>query len=460
MLKVISMTLLIIPTAWFSSMRWLWTLVIAQSIVASVYSFTWLHSTWATGWRLTSIYTGVDSVSAPLLVLTTWLLPLMILASRWHMFPSPETHQRMYITLMVLLQAMLLAAFGASELLMFYVMFEATLIPTLFIITRWGNQEERLFAGNYFLFYTLLGSLPLLVSLIGVHVDLGTMSLVAPQKYITLQQDLLWVKAWWVACLFAFLVKLPLYGFHLWLPKAHVEAPVAGSMILAAVLLKLGAYGIMRMMPKLEPMTNDLNYPFITLALWGVVMTGSTCMRQPDVKSMIAYSSVSHMGLLAAALLIQTTWGNTGAMIMMITHGLTSSLLFAMANTNYERTHTRTMLLARGLQMLLPLMGAWWFFACLVNLGLPPFPSYMAELVMFVALYKWSDFTLIMTGWGALITVAYSLFLFLLTQRGPIPKHIINMPPTYTREHLLVILHVLPLLLLVAKPHLIMGWSI
>lgn len=460
MLKIIIITLLVIPTAWLSSIRWLWTLVTAQSITASVYTFTWLHSTWSTGWRITSIYTGVDSISAPLLVLTTWLLPLIILASRWHMFTAPETHQRIYITLLTLLQAILLAAFGASELLLFYIIFEATLIPTLFIITRWGNQKERLGAGNYFLFYTLSGSLPLLVALIGAHVDLGTITLVAPQQYVTLRPDLLWIKIWWVACLFAFLVKLPLYGFHLWLPKAHVEAPVAGSMILAGVLLKLGSFGIIRIIPKLEPLSDDLNYPFIVLALWGVIIAGSTCIRQPDVKSIIAYSSVSHMGLVAASLLIQTTWGNTGAIIMIIAHGLTSSFLFAAANTNYERTHTRTILLARGLQSLLPLIGAWWFFACLANLGLPPYPTFIAELVMFAALYKWADLTLIITGWGAIITVAYSLFLFLLTQRGPVPKHIINIPPTQTREHLLIVLHLIPLVLLIAKPHLIMAFTI
>lgn len=155
----------------------------------------------------------------------------------------------------------------------------------------------------------------------------------------------------------AFLVKIPLYGIHLWLPKAHVEAPVAGSIILAAVLLKLGGYGIMRIVVVLDPLTKELAYPFIVLALWGVIITGTICLRQTDLKSLIAYSSVGHMGLVVAGILIQTPWGFAGALILMIAHGLTSSALFCLANTNYERTHTRTMVLTRGLQAVFPLIA-------------------------------------------------------------------------------------------------------
>lgn len=149
---------------------------------------------------------------------------------------------------------------------------------------------------------------------------------------------------------------MPLYGVHLWLPKAHVEAPVAGSMILAAVLLKLGGYGIIRIIPILDPLTKELGYPFIIFALWGVVITGSICLRQTDLKSLIAYSSVSHIGLVVAAILIQTPWSLSGALILIIAHGLASSALFCLANTNYERTHSRTLLLGRGLQIALPLI--------------------------------------------------------------------------------------------------------
>ena len=230
----------------------------------------------------------------------------MILASQNHMASEPMARQRTYITLLTLLQLFLIIAFSATEVLMFYIMFEATLIPTLILITRWGSQAERLNAGTYFLFYTLAGSLPLLVALLLLHNSTGSLSLLTLQYSAPLPLATYADKLWWASCLLAFLVKMPLYGAHLWLPKAHVEAPVAGSMVLAAVLLKLGGYGMVRVLTTLEPLTKELSYPFIIFALWGVIMTGSICLRQTDLKSLIAYSSISHMGLVVGGILIQT----------------------------------------------------------------------------------------------------------------------------------------------------------
>nr|WNH20187.1 NADH dehydrogenase subunit 4 [Plectranthias winniensis] len=459
MLKILIPTMLLIPTAWSLPPKWIWTTTIAQSLAIAAFSLAWVKTALPTNWNNAGTFAATDSLSVPLLILSCWLLPLMFLASQYHLTSTPISHQRMYITLLTLLQSFLILAFGVTELTMFYVMFEATLIPTLIIITRWGNQKERLNAGNYFLFYTLAGSLPLLVVLLSLYNHSSTLSLLIIPNMELLQATSVWTKLWWAGCLLAFLVKLPLYGFHLWLPKAHVEAPIAGSMVLAAVLLKLGGYGMTRLILILEPLTNNLNYPFIIFALWGVVMTSSICLRQTDLKSLIAYSSVSHMGLVAAAILVQTPWALTGAIILMIAHGLTSSLLFCLANTNYERTHSRTMLLARGLQMALPLMGTWWFIASLANLALPPLPNLMAELMIITALFNWSWWTLLLTGTGTLITVAYSLYMFIMTQRGPVPKHIVNLNPSHTREHLLVTLHLTPLILLILKPELISGWT-
>nr|AGG69266.1 NADH dehydrogenase subunit 4 [Nannoperca australis] len=459
MLKILIPTLMLIPTAWIIPAKWLWPTSLLHSLVIALISLTWLKNLSETGWTSLNLYMATDPLSTPLLVLTCWLLPLMILASQSHTASEPINRQRMFIMLLTSLQIFLILAFGATEILMFYVMFEATLIPTLILITRWGNQTERLNAGTYFLFYTLAGSLPLLVALLLLQNNMGTLSLLTLQYSNPLPLLTNADKLWWAGCLLAFLVKMPLYGVHLWLPKAHVEAPVAGSMILAAVLLKLGGYGMMRMMIMLEPLTKELSYPFIIFALWGVIMTGSICLRQTDLKSLIAYSSVSHMGLVIGGILIQTPWSFTGALILMVAHGLTSSALFCLANTNYERTHSRTMVLARGLQMALPLMTSWWFIASLANLALPPFPNLMGELMIITSLFSWSWWTIALTGTGTLITAGYSLYMFLMTQRGPLPAHIIALDPSHTREHLLMALHLLPLMLLILKPELVWGWA-
>nr|YP_002519647.1 NADH dehydrogenase subunit 4 [Canthidermis maculata]BAH10222.1 NADH dehydrogenase subunit 4 [Canthidermis maculata] len=459
MLKILIPTLLLIPTSWLVPHKWLWPSSLLHSLLIATISLTWLKNISETGWTSLNLYLATDGLSTPLLVLTCWLLPLMILASQNHLTQEPHNRQRMYISLLTSLQFFLILAFGATEILMFYIMFEATLIPTLILITRWGNQTERLNAGTYFLFYTLAGSLPLLVALLLLQNTAGTLSLLALQHTTSTHPNTWASTFWWLGCMLAFLVKMPLYGAHLWLPKAHVEAPVAGSMVLAAVLLKLGGYGMMRMLTILDPMTKELSYPFITLALWGVIMTGSICLRQTDLKSLIAYSSVSHMGLVVGGILIQTPWGFTGALILMIAHGLTSSALFCLANTNYERTHSRTLLLARGLQMALPLMAMWWFLASLANLALPPLPNLMGELMIITSLFNWSWWTLALTGAGTLITAGYSLYMFLMTQRGQLPAHILSIEPTHSREHLLIALHLIPLLLLILKPELVWGWT-
>nr|BBI37695.1 NADH dehydrogenase subunit 4 [Trimmatom pharus] len=457
MLKTLIPTMMLIPTIWLTPKKQLWTAASAHALIISLFSFFWLVLPSTSNMHLLGNMMALDNLSAPLAGLTYWLLPVMIIASQNHTSHQPHNQQRIYITLLVSLQFFLLISFSATEMLLFYIMFEATLIPTLIMITRWGNQAERLNAGTYFLFYTLTGSLPLLVALLLLQNTTGTLSLLilpyTPSLMMTTTAD----KLWWAGCLLAFLAKMPLYGIHLWLPKAHVEAPIAGSMVLAAILLKLGGYGMMRMMIMLEPLTKTLCYPFMILALWGLVMTGSICLRQTDLKSLIAYSSVGHMGLVVAGILTQTPWGHTGALMLMIAHGLTSSALFCLANTNYERTHTRTMLLARGLQMALPLMTTWWFIFTLANLALPPLPNIFGELTILTSVLNWSWWSITLTGTGMLITASYSLYMFLMTQRGPLPHHIRSLSPTYTREHLLIALHAMPLLYTALTPDLLLG---
>nr|YP_097228.1 NADH dehydrogenase subunit 4 [Hemidactylium scutatum]AAU20678.1 NADH dehydrogenase subunit 4 [Hemidactylium scutatum] len=452
MLKIFIPTTMLILTIWMSPTKWMWTNIITSSLIIAMMSLN-MFILPSEMMIMTNKYFGVDCISSPLLTLTCWLTPLMILASQNHLKNNPINRQQMYLSMFVMLQMALILAFSSTELVFFYMAFEATLIPTLIIITRWGNQTERLNAGTYFLFYTLLSSLPLLISLLYLSMTMNTISV----NLLNIMPEInTGNKILWLGCLTAFMVKMPLYGAHLWLPKAHVEAPVAGSMILAAVLLKLGGYGIIRITMLFTPST-EVSYPFIILALWGIMMTGLICTRQTDLKSLIAYSSVSHMGLVVAAALIQTTWSFTGAVILMISHGLVSSALFCLANTNYERTYSRAMLLARGLQTMLPLMSAWWLIFNLLNMALPPTTNLWGELVIMVSLFNWSPWTILITGLGTLITASYTLHMFTTTQRGKLPQHLEFMTPTFSREHCLMTMHLLPMILLMFKPELISG---
>nr|YP_010419939.1 NADH dehydrogenase subunit 4 [Anopheles moucheti] len=398
-----------------------------------------------------SYYFGLDMISYGLILLSLWICGLMLMASE--KVYSLNNYKSLFIFMILFLLLMLVLTFSSMSMFMFYLFFEASLIPTLFLILGWGYQPERLQAGIYLLFYTLLASLPLLVGIFYILNFMNTLFFVLLSNWSFMNMNLLYL-----SLVFAFLVKMPMFLVHLWLPKAHVEAPVSGSMILAGILLKLGGYGLLRMFSLLQISGMKFNYWWISVSLIGGVLISLVCLRQTDLKALIAYSSVAHMGIVLSGLLTMSYWGLTGSYALMIAHGLCSSGLFCLANISYERMGSRSLLINKGLLNFMPSLSLWWFLLCSGNMAAPPTLNLLGEISLLNSIVAWSWTTMIMLSLLSFFSAAYSLYLFAYSQHGKIYSGIYFFSVGSMREFLLLMLHWLPLNLLILKSSFSMLW--
>nr|YP_010953294.1 NADH dehydrogenase subunit 4 [Psilochorema bidens]WMQ76544.1 NADH dehydrogenase subunit 4 [Psilochorema bidens] len=393
---------------------------------------------------------GTDIISYGLILLSVWITALMLMASRLIYFKNFYCNYYMFSVLFLLL--MLMLTFMSLDMFYFYLFFECSLIPILILIVGWGYQFERVQAGIYLLFYTLFASLPLLLCIFYIFNTKNFLFLYFLKK-LYIQNMFLYL-----FMILAFLVKMPMFFVHVWLPKAHVEASVSGSMILAGVMLKLGGYGLLRVLSMMEFVGLSYGIIWVSISLLGGLMLSLICFLQIDLKSLIAYSSVVHMSLVLSGMMTYMYWGYCGSYVLMIGHGLCSSGLFCLVNIVYERMGSRSLLINKGFMNFMPSMALWWFFLLSSNMAAPPSLNLLGEISLFNCMISWSWLTMLVLIFLSFFSVGYSLFLYSYSQHGNFNLLNFNYSSGESREYLLLFLHWLPLNLLILKLDLIYLW--
>ena len=394
---------------------------------------------------------GIDYIRFIINILRIWIISLIII-SRQKIKKYNQFYSRFVITNLLLLLFLILT-FSCLDYIFFYIRFEMCLVPTLILIIGWGYQPERIQAGVYILFYTLVFSLPLLGSLLMYFNNNGRLIIILAER---IRKGYSIRLVWYFCSVLAFMVKLPVYMFHLWLPKAHVEAPVAGSIILAGVLLKLGGYGLIRILTIFQFIRKELNWIWVGLGLIGGTYTSLICLRQIDIKSLIAYSSVAHISLVLCGLMIFSYWGVRGAVIVIIGHGLCSSGLFCLANVVYERINRRSLFIVKGLLNFIPRIGLWWFLLRVRNIASPPSLNLLGEIRLIIRVLSWRKVRIVGVRTLSFFRAAYTLYIYRLRQHGLFFRRLYSCCSGKIREYLLMFLHWFPLNVLILNTNIIM----
>nr|YP_010693578.1 NADH dehydrogenase subunit 4 [Scolytoplatypus sinensis]WCB99769.1 NADH dehydrogenase subunit 4 [Scolytoplatypus sinensis] len=386
-------------------------------------------------------YFGMDNISYLMVNLSIWVTLLMILASG--VLYKDKLFFKLFLFMALGMLIFLVFTFLSMNIFLFYLFFEMSLIPIFFMIMGWGAQPERLMAGIYLMFYTLILSIPMMLVLFYIYIETYTMEFYfLPQCSYMLS---------YLCMNMVFFVKIPMYMIHLWLPKAHVEAPIAGSMILAGVMLKLGGYGLMRVMKLFLLISKVYNFIFITISLVGGVIISFMCLRQSDMKMLIAYSSVSHMGVALAGILSLNLMGYQGGLMMMLAHGLSSSGMFCLANVIYERSFSRSLYLNKGVLNILPNLTFWWFLISSSSMSSPLSLNLISEISLINSLISYSWDVAVFLFIMVMFSAVYTLFLYSYTQHGKLIISKFYFSSLVIREHLLFALHWIPLNLFFLK---------
>lgn len=349
---------------------------------------------------------GVDGISLFFLLLTTLLIPLCLLTS-WN---SVSTNIKEFLIAFLVLDFFLIGTFCVLDLLLFYIFFESVLIPMFLIIGIWGSRERKILASYYFFLYTLLGSVVMLLSILYIFSQVGTTDY---ETLLTFVFSDLEQKIMWLTFFIAFASKVPMLPVHLWLPEAHVEAPTAGSVILAGVLLKLGTYGFIRFSLPLFPKASFFFTPLVyTIAAVGIIYTSFTAIRQTDFKRIIAYTSIAHMNLVIIGIFSFNNMGLEGAILQSLSHGFVASALFLVIGVVYDRYRTRIVQYYGGLATVMPLYITVFLFFTIANIAFPGTSSFVGEFLILVGSFKVNTTITFLSATGVVIGGAYSLWLF------------------------------------------------